>query len=102
MYHSQVVTFLNDQYLMPSAFYSVQISEAKKEADVARMTVITNSCNYAMLCSHFASSRIRSILHKSFYFAKTCCASCSCFWFFFGGVFFGNTTLRPETKLTCK
>lgn len=83
MYHNQVVTFLNDQHLMPSAFYNVQISEAKKETDVARMTVITNSCNYAMLCSHFASSRIRSILHKSFYFAKTCCASFSCFGFFF-------------------
>lgn len=79
MYHSQEVTFLSDQHPMPSAFCDLQISEAKKEADVARMTVRTNSCNYAMLCSHFASSRIRSVLHESFYFAKTCCASSSCF-----------------------
>lgn len=75
MCHSQGVTFLSDQHLMPSASCNVQISEAGKEADVARVTVRTNSCNYAMLCPHFASSRIRSILHKSFYFAKTCASS---------------------------
>lgn len=36
--YSQLVFFLNDQHLIQSAFYTVQVNEAKKETDVVRMT----------------------------------------------------------------
>lgn len=36
--YSQLVFFLNDQHLIQSAFYVVQVNEAKKETDVIRMT----------------------------------------------------------------